>query len=80
MAPNLTQDEDTGLGGWTDPDLAFLLTDGLKIDGDVIGSVMYEVVEHGTSKLPEDDIAAIVEYLKSLPPVANLDAPSAQGF
>jgi hypothetical protein len=41
---------------------------------------MYEVVEHGTSKLPKDDVAAIVEYLKSLPPVANPDAPAAQGF
>ena len=80
MAPNLTQDEDTGLGTWTDPDLAFLLTDGLKIDGDVVGSVMYAVVEHGTGKLPEDDIAAIVEYLKTLGPVSNPDAPAAQGF
>lgn len=80
MAPNLTQDKDNGLGAWTDPDLAYLLTDGLKIDGDVVGSVMYEVVEHGTSKLPKADIHAIVAYLKTLPPVSNPKAAAAQGF
>lgn len=80
MAPNLTSHEGTGLGGWEDVDIAYLLTDGLKIDADVVGSVMYEVVENGTAKLQEADIAAIVEYLKSLPPVENTEAAAAQGF
>lgn len=79
-APNLTQDEDTGLGAWDASDIAFSLKVGMKIDGDVVGSVMYEVVENGTGKLGDDDIAAIVEYLQSLEAIPNPEAPSTQGF
>jgi hypothetical protein len=79
-APNLTQDSETGLGEWSSEDISFLLTTGLKINGDVVGSIMYEVIEHGTSKLDNEDVAAVVEYLKSLVPIQNPDAPAAQGF
>jgi mono/diheme cytochrome c family protein len=79
-APNLTQDSVTGLGEWSSEDISFLLTTGLKINGDVVGSIMYEVIEHGTSKLDHEDVAAVVEYLKSLAPIHNPDAPAAQGF
>ena len=41
---------------------------------------MYEVIENGTGKLSLADNAAIVEYLQSLPPIANSEAPAAQGF
>ena len=80
MAPNITPHPDNGLGQWTDADIAFLLTNGLKIDGDVVGSVMYEVVENGTAKLQAGDVAAVVEYLKSLAPIDNTEAAAAQGF
>lgn len=80
LAPNITPDEETGLGAWTDADIAFALKLGMKVDGDVVGSVMYEVVENGTGKLDDDDLAAIVEYLRSLPALPNPDAPSTQGF
>ncbi len=79
-APNLTSDPDTGLGGWEANDIAFFLRLGVKIDGDVVGSIMYEVIENGTGKLSLADNAAIVEYLQSLPPIANSEAPAAQGF
>lgn len=80
VAPNITQHDGTGLGAWSDGDIAFLLTDGLKADGDVVGSVMYEVVENGTAKLQDQDIQAVIEYLKSLPSIENEAAPSAQGY
>jgi len=79
-APNLTSDEATGLGGWSAGDIGLALKLGMKPDGDVVGSVMYEVVENGTANLKEADIAAIVEYLQSLPPVSNPDAPAAETF
>jgi hypothetical protein len=78
MAPNLTPHDGTGIGGWDDTDLSFVLTNGLKPDGDVVGSVMYEVVENGTGKLQAADVAAIVEYLKSLPATENAEAAAAQ--
>lgn len=80
MAPNLTQDADNGLGGWDASDIAFALKLGMKVDGDVVGSVMYEVIENGTGKLGDDDIDAIVEYLQSLEPISNPEAAATQGF
>lgn len=78
--PNITPHDGTGLGAWSDSDVAFALQLGMKVDGDVVGSVMYEVIENGAGKLSDEDIAAIVEYLKSVPPIDNPDAPSAQPF
>lgn len=78
--PNITPHDGSGLGGWSESDIAFSLQLGMKVDGDVVGSVMYEVVEKGTGKLSDEDIAAIVEYLKSVPPIDNPDAPAAQPF
>ena len=78
--PNITPHDGTGIGAWSDSDIAFSLQLGMKVDGDVVGSVMFEVVEKGTGKLPGEDIDAIVEYLKSLPAIDNPDAPAAQPF
>ena len=36
--------------------------------GDFVGSDMAKVVNNGTSKLPDADLAAIVTFIKSLPP------------
>ena len=36
-------------------------------NGDFVGSEMAKVVNNGTSKLPDADLAAIVTYLQSLP-------------
>jgi len=79
-APNLTQDEETGLGSWSDGDIELAMKLGMKPDGDVVGSVMYEVIENGTTKLKDADIKAIVEYLRSLEPISNPEAPASQGF
>ncbi len=80
-APNITPDERTGLGPWADSDIAFALKIGLKPNGDVVGSTMYEVVEKGTGKLSDADRAAIVEYLRGLKPIANAAAPASEaGF
>ena len=44
-----------------------LFTLGMTPNGDFVGSEMAKVVNNGTSKLPEADVAAIVAYLQSLP-------------
>lgn len=69
--PNITSDAETGIGRWSDGDLRFLLRSGLLPSGDVVGSVMGEVVEHGTSHLTQADLEAMITYLKSLPPIKN---------
>ena len=74
-APNLTPDDKTGLGGWSADDLATYLSIGMDPEGDFAGSLMADVIEHGTGKLTEADIAAIVVYLRALPPIARKIAP-----
>jgi len=69
--PNITSDPKTGIGGWSDGDLRFLLRSGLTRSGDVVGGAMAEVVENGTSKLTEADLEALIAYLRALPPIEN---------
>ncbi len=72
--PNITPDVETGIGTWTAGRIARLLETGLLPDGDVVGSLMGEVVEHSTSRLTDEDRDAIAAYLLSLPPIANPEA------
>jgi mono/diheme cytochrome c family protein len=51
---------------WTEDDLFYFLGDGLLPDGDFIGGSMVEVIDYGTSQMPEEDRAAIAAYLFSL--------------
>ena len=66
--PNITTHATRGIGDWAADDIVFALETGLLPDGDSLGGVMAEVVEHTTSKLTADDLAAIAIYLGSLPP------------
>jgi mono/diheme cytochrome c family protein len=66
--PNITAHPVKGLGKWSDGDLDMLLELGLKPDGDVAGGAMGEVVRNSTSKLTAADRAAIIAYLKTVPP------------
>ncbi len=69
--PNITPDEETGIGEWDVVDIVFALKNGLLPDGDAFGSVMAEIVEDETSHLTEADLRAIALYLLSLPPIYN---------
>jgi mono/diheme cytochrome c family protein len=71
IAPNITPDQETGIGKWSDADLVDLLKQGMTPDGDFVGGAMAEEVRNSTSKLTDADIRAVIAYLKSLPPVRN---------
>jgi mono/diheme cytochrome c family protein len=71
LAPNITPDEETGIGGWSAADVDWYLQTGFKPDGDDTQGLMAEMIEHGYSKLPRADRRAIAEYLRSLPPIRN---------
>jgi mono/diheme cytochrome c family protein len=66
--PNITSDPEAGLGKWSASDISTVLKLGMLPDGDFVGSEMAKVVNNATSKLPDADVAAIVAYVKSLPP------------
>ncbi|MFN0063277.1 MAG: c-type cytochrome [Myxococcaceae bacterium] len=63
---NLTFDNETGLGTWSEADLARALHDGFRPDGALIRYPMNPAPE-----LDNDDIAALYAYLKSLRPQRN---------
>jgi mono/diheme cytochrome c family protein len=69
--PNITPDDDTGIGNWTRTDLVWFLQTASKPDGDDSTGLMKEVIEQGYSHLPESELQAIGEYVESLPPVQN---------
>jgi mono/diheme cytochrome c family protein len=71
IAPNITPDEETGIGKWTEAAIIEVLKSGLLPDGDTVGGAMTDVVNHGTSHLSDEDLKAIAVYLKSVKPVRN---------
>ncbi|MDA0704950.1 MAG: cytochrome c [Proteobacteria bacterium] len=71
IVPNITPNVETGLGDWSAGDFDFFLSLGMMPDGDVVGDVMYEVIQNGTSKLTPADREAIAAYLRALPPILH---------
>ncbi len=57
-----------GLEGWSEADIANLLSTGFKPNFDSVGSTMAAVVRN-TAKLSDADRQAIAAYVASLPPV-----------
>jgi cytochrome c553 len=67
-APNLTPDPETGSGKWSDDALARAIREGIGHDGRALFPMMpYEAYRH----LPDEDLASIIVFLRSLPPVRN---------
>jgi len=68
VAPNLTPDPETGSGTWSDDALARAIREGIGHDGRALFPMMpYEHFRH----LPNEDLASIIVFLRSLPPVRN---------
>jgi mono/diheme cytochrome c family protein len=69
--PNITPDKKTGIGKWSASDLAEYLESGMMPDGDTAGDLMAEVIDDGLQYLRKDDLAAIADYVTSLPAVEH---------
>ena len=66
VAPNLTPDAETGAGTWSDDQLARAIREGIGHDGRALFPIMpYQSFRN----LSDEDLASIVVYLRSLPPV-----------
>jgi mono/diheme cytochrome c family protein len=67
-ASNITPDQATGIGTWSDADIKKLLRTGLQPNGVPIASVMptgfYDIIT-------DSDLDAIVAYLRTLKPITN---------
>jgi len=69
--PNITPHPKDGIGNWTDDDLKTYLEEGMDPDGDFAGSLLADVIDRSTGKLRDDDISAIIVYMRSLPPLGK---------
>lgn len=67
-APNLTNDKETGLGGWSDQEIIDAIRKGTRPDGRVLSPTM---PTESFGVLTQADAKAIVAYLRSLKPVKN---------
>lgn len=65
---NITPDPDTGIGRWTEAQVAIAVREGRRPDGSVIGPPM--PFAH-YRKMSDEDARAIAAYLKSVPSVRN---------
>jgi mono/diheme cytochrome c family protein len=67
-AANLTPDVETGIGTWSDGELVRSLREGLDREGHLLFPIMEAELWHSLS---DEDVLALVAYLRSLPPVRN---------
>ncbi|MDJ0827123.1 MAG: cytochrome C [Rhodobacter sp.] len=67
VAPNITSHAD-GIGGYSDAELAAMITEGKRPDG----TPMLPPMPYGyLAQMTEDDLAAIILYLRELPPLPD---------
>ena len=77
IPPNITPDEETGIGSWSDAQIKTAIREGIRPDGRVLGPPMPFPLYRDIS---DEDITAIVAYLRTVPPVTNKTEPSAYEF
>jgi hypothetical protein len=68
VAPNLTPDKETGAGNWTDDMLARAIREGIAHDGRTLFPLMPYM---NYREMPDEDLASVIVYLRSLAPVKN---------
>jgi mono/diheme cytochrome c family protein len=74
---NITSDKSTGVGSWSDGDLAAYLANGHANGHGTASGPMGEAVDHSFSQMTADDIKSVVAYLRSVPAIASPDLPAA---
>jgi mono/diheme cytochrome c family protein len=70
-AYNITSDKATGIGDWSNDDLAAYLSTGHAAGRGTASGPMAEAVDHSLRHLAASDIGAIIAYVRSVPPIAS---------
>lgn len=70
LVPNITSHKETGIGDWSHGALESFLKYGELPNGEYTAGSMDPVVL-SLQNLTEDDLAALIAYLRSLPPIEN---------
>ena len=65
---NITPDKDTGIGTWTDAQIVRAIREGVSKEGETLGPPMPFYMYN---RMADDDVKAIVAYLRTVKPVHN---------
>jgi mono/diheme cytochrome c family protein len=72
-AANITSDQETGIGSWTDQEIKRAVTEGVRKDGrKLIPQMPYPYLKNLTA----EDLDAVVAYIRTLPAVSNKIPPN----
>ena len=66
VAPNITSDVETGIGGWTDDEIARAIQEGVNKSGQALFPVMPYM---SFRNMDDEDLASIIVYLRTVPAV-----------
>jgi mono/diheme cytochrome c family protein len=77
-AYNITADTASGVGTWSEAELAQYLSTGHAKGRGTASGPMAQAVNHSFEKMTPSDIGAIVTYLRSVPAVAASDLPASK--
>ena len=75
-AYDISSDKGTGVGGWSDAELAAYLARGHAAGRGTATGPMGEAVDQSFSALAPEDLRALVAYVRSVPPKASADLPA----
>ena len=69
LAPNITSDKVSGIGGWSNEELVSYLKNGHAEGKGQAGGPMADAVEHSFSHLNDTDLSSVAAYLKTVPAI-----------
>jgi mono/diheme cytochrome c family protein len=73
VSRNITSDPEFGIGAWTDEEIERAITEGVRPDGtELLPFMPFDLYK----KVREEDIDAIVAYLRTLPPLGAPPTPA----
>ena len=77
VAPNITPDDETGIGRWSEGEIVSLLRTGFLPNFDNVQGLMAVVIDGvpggGYKDMSDDDAHAVATYLKSIPPRSQVE-------
>ena len=77
VAPNITPDDETGIGRWSEGEIVSLLRTGFLPNFDNVQGLMAVVIDGvpggGYKDMSDEDADAVAKYLKSVPPRSQVE-------
>jgi mono/diheme cytochrome c family protein len=75
-AYNITSDSGTGIGAWSNDALMAYLAEGHALGHGTASGSMGEAVDNSFAGMPQDDVRAMLAYLRTVPARSSSDLPA----